>query len=75
MVTYLQVLFRTTHWLRFWGYLQRVEDQEIIKETCRRIEVASMQFFLILVGVLRTGLHIEVIVCLLGVVFILMFVV
>ena len=45
MVTYLQVLFRATHWLRFWGYLQRVEDQEIIKETCRRIEVASMQFF------------------------------
>jgi hypothetical protein len=76
MVTYLQVLFRATHWLRFWGYLQRVEDQEIIKETCRRIEVASMQFFfLIMVGVLRTVLHIEVIVCLLGVVFILMFMV
>jgi hypothetical protein len=32
-------------------------------------------FFLILVGILRTGLHIEVIVCLLGVVFILRFVV
>jgi hypothetical protein len=75
MVTYLQVLFRATHWLRFWGYLQRVEDQEIIKKTCRRIEVASMQFFLILVGVLRTGLYIEVIVCLLSVVFILMFMV
>jgi hypothetical protein len=45
MVTYLQVLFRATHWLRFWRYLQRVEDQEIIKETCRRIKVASMQFF------------------------------
>lgn len=40
-----KVLFRATHWLRFWAYLQRVEDQEIIKETCRRIEVASMQFF------------------------------
>jgi hypothetical protein len=45
MVTYLQVLFRATHWLRFWGHLQRVEDQEIIKETCRRIKSASMQFF------------------------------
>jgi hypothetical protein len=45
MITYLQVLFRATHLLRFWGYLQEVEDQEIIKETCRRIEVVSMQFF------------------------------
>jgi hypothetical protein len=45
MVTYLQVLFRATHWLRFWGHLQRVEDQEIIKETCRRIEAVSMQLF------------------------------
>jgi hypothetical protein len=35
MVTYLQVLFRATHWLRFWGHLQKVEDQEIIKETLK----------------------------------------
>jgi hypothetical protein len=75
MVTYLQVLFRATHWLRFWGYLQRVEDQEIIKETCRRIEVASMQFFSYFGWSFTTGLHIEVIVCLLGVMFILRFVV
>jgi hypothetical protein len=32
-------------------------------------------FFIILVGVLRTGLRFEVIVCLLGVMFILMFMV
>jgi hypothetical protein len=67
MVTYLQVLFRVTHWLRFWGHLQR-----------RRIDGSKphlCKFFLILVGVLRTGLRFEVIVCLLGVVFMLMFVV
>jgi hypothetical protein len=45
MVTYLQVLFWATHWLRFWGHLQRVEDEEIINEACRRIEAASMQIF------------------------------
>ena len=39
----LQVLFRGTHWLRFWAQLQRCEvQQSIIIEACRKLENATM---------------------------------
>jgi hypothetical protein len=45
MITYLQqVLFKVTHWLRFWAQLQRA-DEALIKEACRRLETAAMQIF------------------------------
>lgn len=43
--TYLQVLFRGTHWLRFWAQLQKDEaDGVLIKNVCRRLESMAMQF-------------------------------
>jgi hypothetical protein len=56
-MTYLQVLFRGTHWLRLWAQLQRSEDPaaNLIRNACRRLETVAMQFFLFfMVGVLRT---------------------
>jgi len=37
--TLLQVLFRGTHWLRFWALLQRTEDQrDQLVEACQVLE-------------------------------------
>jgi hypothetical protein len=41
----LQVLFRGTHWLRFWAQLQKDEaDGVLIKNVCRCLESVAMQF-------------------------------
>jgi hypothetical protein len=46
MMTYLQIIFRVTHWLRLWSQLQRSEDIVVlIRNTCRRLETVAMQFF------------------------------
>jgi hypothetical protein len=43
--TYLQVLFRCTHWLKFWAQLQKDEtDGVLIKNVCRRLESVVLQF-------------------------------
>jgi len=44
--TYLQVLYRGTHWLRFWAQLQRRdEDKEAVQKACQTIDVLVMQLF------------------------------
>ena len=44
--TYLQVLYRGTHWLRFSAQLQRRdEDKEAVHKACQTIEVLIMQLF------------------------------
>ena len=44
--TYMQVLYRGTHWLRLWALLQRCdEDKEELQEACRTMEVLVMQIF------------------------------
>ena len=44
--TYLHVLYRGTHWLRFWAQLQkRDEDKETVQKACQTIEVMVMQLF------------------------------
>ncbi|WVZ54043.1 hypothetical protein U9M48_004910 [Paspalum notatum var. saurae] len=41
-----KVLFRGTHWLRFWAQLQRTDDMKIdIVRTCRSLESAAMELF------------------------------
>nr|ABF93970.1 hypothetical protein LOC_Os03g05380 [Oryza sativa Japonica Group] len=40
------VIFRATHWLRFWAQLQRCEDGgEFLKVACRKLESMVMQLF------------------------------
>nr|AAX95943.1 hypothetical protein LOC_Os11g22970 [Oryza sativa Japonica Group]ABA93084.1 hypothetical protein LOC_Os11g22970 [Oryza sativa Japonica Group] len=40
------VIFRATHWLRFWAQLQRCdEDGEFLKVACRKLETMVMQLY------------------------------
>ncbi|KAL6655106.1 hypothetical protein ACP70R_005932 [Stipagrostis hirtigluma subsp. patula] len=40
------VIFRGTHWLRFWAMLQRSDDnKEAIKTASRAMEILVMQIF------------------------------
>jgi len=44
--TFLQVLFRGTHWLRHWAQLQHREEQkESLIQTCRLLEMLALRFF------------------------------
>ena len=44
--TYLQLLYRGTHWLRLWVQLQRRdEDKEAIQKVCQTIEVLVILLF------------------------------
>jgi hypothetical protein len=45
MLTYLQVLFRATHWFRTWAVLHKQEEGIQIKEACRRLECTALQIF------------------------------
>jgi hypothetical protein len=42
MLTYLQVLFRATHWFRTWADLHKQEKGIQIKEACRRLECTTL---------------------------------
>ncbi|BAT10474.1 Os10g0352500, partial [Oryza sativa Japonica Group] len=45
-ISYMQVIFRATHWLRFWAQLQRRdEDGEFLKVACRKLETMVMQLY------------------------------
>ena len=45
---YMQVIYRGTHWLRFWAQLQRRdEDKKALQKVCQTMEVLVMQFFVI----------------------------
>ena len=44
--TFLQVLFRGTHWLRQWASLQRQDEhKDMLVQTCRHLEVSALEFF------------------------------
>ena len=46
MKTYMQVLFRATHWLRIWSLLQKCDDDtNLLKDACRSLETTAMQIF------------------------------
>ncbi len=42
-ITYMQVIFRATYWLRLWAQLQRSnENGEFIKVACQKLETMVM---------------------------------
>jgi hypothetical protein len=42
----LQITFRATYWCHFWIQLQpKREDQELIKSSCRNVEMVLLRFF------------------------------
>jgi hypothetical protein len=44
--SFMQVLYRGTHWLRFWSLLESDEqDKEMFTSVCQKIEVVAMQIF------------------------------
>ena len=46
MKTYMQVLFRVTHWLRMWSLVQKCDDDtNLLKDACRSLETTAMQIF------------------------------
>jgi hypothetical protein len=45
MLTYLQALFRATHWFRMWADLHKQEEGIQIKEACRWLECTALQNF------------------------------
>ena len=45
-ISYMQIIFRVTHWLWFWAQLQKCdEDGEFLKVACRNLETTVMQLF------------------------------
>ncbi|CAO2192437.1 unnamed protein product [Urochloa humidicola] len=40
-----KVLFRGTHWLRFWALLQHTDDKEDLVKACQYLESRAMKFF------------------------------
>jgi hypothetical protein len=45
-MSYMQVLFNATYWLRSWAHLQRCDaDGEFLKVACRNLETMGMQLF------------------------------
>jgi hypothetical protein len=44
--TFLQVLFRGTHWLRSWAQMERHDqDKEALVAACHKMETIAMEFF------------------------------
>lgn len=41
----IQVIFRGTHWFRFWRLLQKEETQQQIHVVCQSLEVVAMEVF------------------------------
>ena len=41
----LQVIFRGTHWFRFWRLLQKEESHQQILDVCQALEVVAMEVF------------------------------
>jgi hypothetical protein len=39
------VIFRGTHWFRFWRLLQKEETQQQILVVCQSLEVVAMEVF------------------------------
>ena len=45
-MSYIQVLFNATYWLRSWAHLQRCDaDGEFLKVACHNLETMGMQLF------------------------------
>ena len=43
--SYLQVLFKGTHWIQFWSVLQKEDDRPALTMGCRMLESAAMEIF------------------------------
>ena len=45
VATSLQVIFRGTHWIRFWALLQKENERPQVTLGCRVLETTAMEFF------------------------------
>lgn len=41
----LQVIFRATHWIRWWSLLHKEDERITLKDGCRQLEIAILQIF------------------------------
>jgi hypothetical protein len=44
-ITPMQVIFRVTHWIRFWALLQKEDERPHVIQGCRVFETTSMEIF------------------------------
>jgi hypothetical protein len=44
-VTPTQVIFRATHWIRFWALLLKEDERPHVIQGCRALETSSMEIF------------------------------
>jgi hypothetical protein len=45
ILSYLQVMFRATYWIRIWASFQKEDAQVILRTACRLMETLTMKFF------------------------------
>jgi glutamine synthetase type III len=43
--SYMQVIFRGTHWARTWALFQKEENRTAIQAACRLVETMTMEIF------------------------------
>jgi hypothetical protein len=44
-LSYMQVIYRGTHWARTWALFQKVEDRGLLLYACRALETLTMKIF------------------------------
>jgi hypothetical protein len=44
-ITPMQVIFRVTHWIRFWALLLKEDERPHVIQGCRVLETTSMEIF------------------------------
>lgn len=43
--SFMQVIFRGTHWARLWSLLLKEEDGNMLKNYCKVLEMRVLEFF------------------------------
>jgi hypothetical protein len=43
--SYMQVIFRGTHWVRTWASFQKEEKRQALHDACRLMETMTMDIF------------------------------
>jgi hypothetical protein len=45
IASYMQVIFRGTHWARSWSIFQKEDKWKVLQTACRLIETLAMEIF------------------------------
>jgi hypothetical protein len=45
VLSYMQVIYRATHWTKTWAIFQKEEDRQKLQDACRLLEIVTMEIF------------------------------